>query len=268
MADYKLIPIAEINVPERLRAVEDDHARAIQASIAERGLLNPITVRATPAAKGGKYTLVAGAHRLRAVSLNGSSEIEAIVVVADKEEAVLIEVEENLFRNDLSALDRAIFVQTHREVWERKYGKIEPGRGNGAKLAQFLEGKPDAAFSDHVAEKLGLSKRAVYRSLSIAKNLHPDLRQSLRGTALAENQSTLLKLSKIEPANQRKAAIAFRETNDLKQTLQLIGQQPAPKKVDPQEEIFARLVGTWERASAATKARFLKHVDVADGEAA
>lgn len=174
MADYKLIPIAEINVPERLRAVEDDHARAIQASIAERGLLNPITVRATPAAKGGKYTLVAGAHRLRAVSLNGSSEIEAIVVVADKEEAVLIEVEENLFRNDLSALDRAIFVQTHREVWERKYGKIEPGRGNGAKLAQFLDGKPDAAFSDHVAEMrmaIILGDRLLPEVLKLADHL-------------------------------------------------------------------------------------------------
>ncbi|WP_246739699.1 ParB N-terminal domain-containing protein [Martelella sp. HB161492] len=50
MAATKTIPIAKIHVPERLRAVEDDQAAAISASIAEHGLLNPITVLATPAA--------------------------------------------------------------------------------------------------------------------------------------------------------------------------------------------------------------------------
>lgn len=45
MAEYKSIPIEKIFVPERLRAVEEDHALAIQASIVEHGLINPITVR-------------------------------------------------------------------------------------------------------------------------------------------------------------------------------------------------------------------------------
>ncbi|MHA7881752.1 ParB/RepB/Spo0J family partition protein [Nitratireductor rhodophyticola] len=272
MADYKLIPISEIIVPERLRAVEDDHALAIQASIVEHGLLNPITVRATPASKGGKYTLVAGAHRLRAIQLLDDAEIEAIIVSADKDEAVLIEVEENLFRNDLSALDRAIFVQTYRDTWERKHGKVQRGNPDlrkSANIAELIEDEAKAGFSTHVAERMGFSPRSVELLGQISRNLHPDVRHAVRGTPVADNQSALLKLAKLEPKLQRSAAVAFRETGDLKQALQLISSNPTPpKKADPQEEIFARLVGTWERASAATKARFIEHIGANDGDAA
>ncbi len=119
MAEFKRIAIADIVVTDRLRAVEEDHAQAIALSIAEHGLLNPITVRFTPNAKGGKFTLIAG-HRLRGVVLNGDIEIDALIVEADKTEAALQEITENLFRNELSAIDRAEFVKAYRELWEEK----------------------------------------------------------------------------------------------------------------------------------------------------
>ncbi|WP_273722012.1 chromosome partitioning protein, partial [Bartonella sp. ML71XJBT] len=46
---------------------------------------------------------------------------------ADKDNAALLEVAENLFRNELSVIDRALFVQTYRELWEKKYGEIKVG---------------------------------------------------------------------------------------------------------------------------------------------
>jgi len=131
MAEFRTIEIAEIVVPERIRPVDEEHAKVIAASIASEGLLNPITVRQTPNAKGGKYTLVAGAHRLRAVEMIGDDTIDAIIVKADKDAALLLEVAENLFRNELSVIDRALFVQTYRELWEAQHGEIKPG-GDGS----------------------------------------------------------------------------------------------------------------------------------------
>ncbi len=66
MATLKSIAISSILVGERARPVDEDHALALAASMADRGLINPITVRPTPAANGGRtpYTLVAGGHRL------------------------------------------------------------------------------------------------------------------------------------------------------------------------------------------------------------
>jgi ParB family chromosome partitioning protein len=49
MVELKLISISDIVVPERLRAVEEEHALAIARSIVEHGLINPITVRSTSA---------------------------------------------------------------------------------------------------------------------------------------------------------------------------------------------------------------------------
>ncbi len=259
MAEFKRIPISEIVIPERLRAVEEDHALAIAQSIVEHGLLNPITVRATPAAKGGNYMLVAGAHRLRAATLNGDPEIETMVVEADKAEAQLIEITENLFRNDLSVIDRAVFVQNYRDVWEQKYGKIEAGRpGNRANLSQLFRDEAEAGFSQHVADRLGFSKRSVERLNKIAQNLSPKLRAALRGTSAADNQSLLLKLAKEGPSKQAGIAKALENEPDLKKVLAW-AKEPAPALSDMDKQTIVRnqLDGIWEKADLATRQFFL-----------
>lgn len=252
------IAITDILVPERLRAVEEEHAIAIAQSIAAHGLINPITVRSTPAAKGGKYTLVAGAHRLRGTVLNGDNEIDAVIVEADRDEAQLVEISENLFRNELSVADRAVFVGAYREAWERRHGKIAVGRpGNRDNLAQFPQETAAAQFSEHVADRMGISARSVKRLSFLAQNLHPDVRAAIRGTAIADNQSTLLKLAKMEPAKQRQVAVAFRaEGPDLKKALAAV--EPPPPKVDKQQAAFDALVAAWARADEETKIRFVE----------
>lgn len=268
MAEFKRIPLKEIFVPERLRTVEEEHALAIAQSIVEHGLLNPVTVRRTPAKSKGAtpYTLIAGAHRLRATEMNDESEIEAIIVEADQAEAQLIEITENIFRNELSVMDRAIFVQTYREVWEQRYGKIESGRpGNRANLAQLFEDAPQGSFSQHAADRMGLSARAVKRLNQIATHLHADLRTAIRGTPTADNQSTLLNLAKMEPKKQRQVAIAFKAEGDLKKALALVAPAPAAQNQDEtakQGALLSRLVAAWKDADENTQAQFLAHIGV------
>lgn len=272
MAEYKLIPLSEIFVPERLRAVEEDHAIAIAQSIVEHGLINPITVRSTPAAKGGKYTLVAGAHRRRSYELNDEDEIPAIVVEADKDEAQLVEIVENLFRNDLSVMDRAIFVQSYRDVWEAKYGKIDrshnlkqskgqvgPSTGSRANLAQMLADEAESGgFSAHVAERMGVSVRAVKRLNQIAQNLTPKLREKLRGTDAADNQSLLLNLAKRGPTEQGKIAAAMASTPDVKQVIAALAPTKVePSKADKQEMVKIELLAAWKKADAVTRSLFV-----------
>ena len=270
MAEIKSIAIADIHVPPRLREVEEDHALAIQASIVEHGLLNPVTVRRTPAKRGTPYTLVAGAHRFRAIELLDDAEIDAVVVAADGDDAVLIEITENLFRNDLSVLDRAQFVATYREVWERKYGEINPKGGrpkNRVNLTQLLQDEAEAGFSRHVAARLGVSKESVKRLNKIAQYLRADTREAVRGTAVADNQAQLLRLAKMEPRTQAAAAAAFRQAGDIGQAFDAVNLRGKPSF---NQEIFDRLLSTWGRASAEVKADFLAHIGASiakeDGE--
>ncbi len=214
MAQFQKLALDVIVVPERIRPVDDEHAKALAQSMAREGLMNPITVRHTPNAKEGNYTLIVGAHRLRAAELLGYSDIDAVVVQADKDNAALLEVAENLFRNELSVIDRALFIQTYRELWEKKYGEIKVG-GDGSnqhtvKKEQLVQLAPIAqiegedgkgtvlSFAKHVADRIGFSQDVVKRLNRISKYLQPELRSILRGTALADKQAQLLKLAKME----------------------------------------------------------------------
>lgn len=270
MAISKPIALSDIFVPERLRTVDEDHALAIQASIVEHGLLNPVTVRQTPNGKHG-YSLVAGAHRYRAVELLDEAEIDAIVVKADANEAVLIEIEENLFRNDLSVMDRAVFVQTYRDVWEKTRGEIKRGNpqlSNSAKLAQLgnspvdlIAQEAENGFSEACADRLGVSRRAIYRLNTIAQNLPREVRQAISGTPIADNQSQLLKLAKLDPDKRAKAHVAIRESNgDFRAAIDLL--EPPAKKPDPELQILSRLIDSWERAKPATRKKFLAHAEL------
>lgn len=264
MSEYKEISISDIVIPERLRAVDEDHALAISASIVEHGLLNPVTVYKTPNGKA-KFTLIAGAHRIRAMELCDDTKIDAAIINVDKDEAVLLEVCENLIRHDLSALDRAIFVQTYREVWETKYGKIKRGgdqRGNlHLCLVDTLQDEASRGFATVCAERLGVSKDAIKRSTRIAQNLIPAVRKSVQGTEIANNQTQLLKLSSLEPDEQKKAATAIVKTNgDFKQSMDLL-KGLCDVKPDPQQVLFDRLIDTWSRAGEETKKKFAEFLN-------
>lgn len=271
MAVSKSIPLADILVPERLRTVDEDHALAIQASIVEHGLLNPVTVRQTPNGQQG-YCLVAGAHRFRAIELLDEEEIDAIVVKASADEAVLIEISENLFRNDLSVIDRAVFVETYRDVWEKTRGEIKRGgdRRNGSKdqveplissPIDLIAQEAENGFSKTCADRLGVSVPSIKRLNLIARNLPRELRQQISGTPIADNQSQLLKLAKLEPSKRAKAHIAIRESNgDFKAAMDLI--EPPAKKPDPEMQVLSRLIDSWERAKPATRKKFMAHAQL------
>ena len=269
MAEVKSIPIAQIHVPPRLREVEEDHAKAIALSIEAHGLINPITVRYAPAKGKGTtpYVLVAGAHRLKAIEINGGTEIEAAIIDADQAEAQLVEITENLFRNELSALDRAIFVASYRDLWEQVHGKIKSGpKGirdkrvpNSRSPVDEIEQTTGATFTEHLAARLGVHPKAVKRLGQIAKSLSPAVRAAVRGTDAADNQSLLLSIAKRPPAEQQ-AIVSTMQARQLDLPTVLKQIRPAPAKVDAQTAALEQLLSAWKRADAATRAKFLAHI--------
>lgn len=263
MAEYSRIKISGIHVGERTRPVDEDHAQAIAASICERGLINPITVRKTPAMNKGAtpYTLVAGGHRLRAGVILGWEEIDVIIVAADQVEAQLIEISENLYRNELSKLDRAIFVQKFREMWEEKNGRINPSggrpvgkQGNDYPVI-FASGRQ---LSETVSRRLGFSTETYKIVNRIGQNLHPGLRAALRGTPAADDQSLLLKLAKKGPTEQAAIANALQKEPDIRKVLSWSKPPKAkPDEAAIQAALLVTLQNAWKDADDETRERFL-----------
>jgi len=264
MATFKTIPLSSIHIGERARPVDEDHALAIAASMAERGLINPITVRSTPATNKGKtpYTLVAGGHRHRGAELNQWSEIDALVVEADAAEAQLIELSENLFRNELSALDRGLFVVKFREIFEEKHGKIQRGGDQKSKdhdgPSIFAPGKQ---LSERVQERLGIGLTTYKRATQIGLKLHPALRQAVRGTEAENDQKLLLKLASMPDSEQAAIAGAMKVEPNVYNAISIM--KPEPPKVDPDKAALARLISAWDGASPEVRAQFRVHMDAA-----
>lgn len=75
-------------------------------SIAQNGLLCPITVRKDPTG-GGRYFLIAGERRLLACRRLGYEEIPAIVSDAPEGSAAVLTLIENLHRQDLNCFEEA-----------------------------------------------------------------------------------------------------------------------------------------------------------------
>lgn len=263
MATYKTVPIASIFVGERARPIDEDHAAAIAASMMDRGLINPITVRSTPAANGGKtpLTLVAGGHRLRGAELNGWEEIDVIVVSADAVEAQLIELSENIYRNELNQLDRALFVLKFREIYEEKFGKIARGGDRKSKSNDCtLIFTPGRELSEQVQERLGFGRATYFNVTKIGQKLTPALRAAVRGTPAENDQKELLKLAKLPADDQARVAAGLREGADLKTIWGWLKPKAAPDASTLQDEIFRKMVALVEKADDDTLARIVEHI--------
>lgn len=90
------------------REFEPQALQELADSIATSGLLQPVVVRARPGdGSGGRYELIAGERRWRAVQRLGWPTIPAVVKEVDDQALLTLALIENLQRDDLSPIDEA-----------------------------------------------------------------------------------------------------------------------------------------------------------------
>ena len=83
---------------------DEEALQELAGSIAEHGLLQPITVRPLD---GGYYQIVAGERRWRAARLAGLGEVPVRIIDADDRTAQELALVENLQREDLNPMEEA-----------------------------------------------------------------------------------------------------------------------------------------------------------------
>ena len=85
---------------------DDGELDELAASIKERGIIQPVVVRAIPGVADA-YEIIAGERRWRAAQRAGLHEIPVTIVEAGDREALEIAIVENVQRADLNALEEA-----------------------------------------------------------------------------------------------------------------------------------------------------------------
>lgn len=261
------VPLAEIYDGNRLREIEPAWAEAMAASMAQGARLPPVVLRRPDVREGiaQPYALVAGDHRLEAHRLLGRAAIRAEISPYDALQARLAEVQENLVRHDLNALDRALFIAEHKRVWELL--NPEAGRGGdrrspkarGQTKGQGLHFGP-RRFTDAMAETCGLGARTVKYALALSQALSPEAIRILRGSEITRNASELQRLGS-EPAERqvRLAKLLVDGSADSVAKARIAAGDAPSGEDDPQEVLFRRIVSNWQRLDAKGRKRFLKH---------
>ncbi len=137
--------------------------RELSDSIAQHGVLNPLTVRR----RGGHYELVAGERRLRASCLAGLREVPCIVIDVNMEESSLLALVENIQRRDLDFVEEAegiyqlirLFGMSQEEA-ARRLGKSQPSIANKLRLLKLPPDVLDTLRDEGLTERHG---RALLR---------------------------------------------------------------------------------------------------------
>ena len=92
------------NPKQPRRRFDEEALQALAGSLGERGVLQPVLVRAKP---GGTYELVAGERRWRAAQLAGLEKIPALVRPHGDAESLELALIENMAREDLNPVEEA-----------------------------------------------------------------------------------------------------------------------------------------------------------------
>src|SRR6476469_8255982 len=99
-----MIPLSMIEPNEEQPRTTLGNIEELAASIREKGVLEPILVRAIGP---NRYQIISGERRYRAASMAGLDEIPAIELDVDDKEQLEIALIENIQRKDLTAFEEA-----------------------------------------------------------------------------------------------------------------------------------------------------------------
>ncbi len=124
MSELKKVKLSEIddfnNHP--FKVIKDNSFYELVDSIKENGLLTPLIVRRK---ESGKYELISGHRRKLALEVLGILESEVEIRDLDNDEAIILMVDSNLYRNNILPSEKAFAYKMKLEAIKHQ-GKKKP----------------------------------------------------------------------------------------------------------------------------------------------
>lgn len=128
--EVRKLPLSVIvpNPMQPRRVFTDAELEDLTSSIRENGLLQPLVVRPAPQSPG-RFELVAGERRFRALTKLAWDEVPVLVRDADDETLLVLALVENLQREALNPLEEAEGYQSLADRFEMKHADIAKAVG-------------------------------------------------------------------------------------------------------------------------------------------
>ena len=202
---YQLLPIHKVepNPDQPRQDFDEEELSQLAASIAEHGIIQPLTVRSL--GSSGYYQIIAGERRWRAARIAGLSEVPAVIIDADDKKTMVLALIENLQRQDLNPVEEALGYQRLME---------------------------DFAFTqEEAASKVGKSRPAVANALRLL-GLTPEVLEMVRSGKLSAGHARavlVLKTPKAQIDAAQKIAALGLSVRQAELMCKNLGKEPAPQ---------------------------------------
>lgn len=209
ISEVHLIPLANIRVSKQVRTEFNEESIAeLAADIEERGLRQPVEV--TPIGDE-LYELTIGERRFRAIQKLGHKAIPAIITKTADEDRLMVQLAENIQREDLSLKDTIAAVRMLYDMLKKADAVALAVKKSKAWVSKHLA----ASFVDYCwhskqllmdgfedLEKLGIVNQAFKRfGSSDAEHISNAVRQG----CTREEARKLLKAAENDNADKKKA---------------------------------------------------------------
>lgn len=178
------IPTIKIrpNKTQPRKIFDDEQLRDLANSIAENGILQPLTVRRV---SQSEYEIIAGERRLRASVMAGYSKVPCIIVKCNDRESAMLALVENLQRCDLGIFEEARGISRlirrygiTQEQAAKKLGKSQSTIANKLRLLNLTFDEQDWIVQAGLSER---HARALLRIFDV------DLRREALSKIIAQN---------------------------------------------------------------------------------
>ena len=143
----------------------DDEMEMLIESIKEHGILSPIIARPL---ENDEYEIISGHRRLFASKRAGLTEVPALIVEMDRDNAAIALVDSNLHRNNISPSEKAFAYKLKMEAMSRQGYRTDLTSG------QLVPKSDDNRTSAEIGEAYGESYKTVQRYIRLTY-LHPKL---------------------------------------------------------------------------------------------
>ena len=201
---YQILPIHKVEPnPEQPRQdFDEEELSALASSIAEHGIVQPLTVRCL--GTSGYYQIIAGERRWRAARMAGLTEVPAVIMEADDKKTMVLALIENLQRQDLNPVEEAL-------GYQRLMGEF-------------------GLTQEEAASKVGKSRPAVANALRLL-GLAPEVLEMVRSGKLSAGHARAVLVLKTEKAQldaaQKIAALGL-SVRQAELMCKNLGKEPAP----------------------------------------
>lgn len=231
--EIRSLPLHRIepNPLQPRREFDPEALQTLADSIAEHGLIQPLTVRE---AANGYYQIIAGERRWRAARMANLDEVPVMIIEADDRTVMELALVENLQREDLNPMEEAAGFQTLMD----EYGLTQ----------------------ETIAERVGRSRSAVANSLRLL-SLSDELADLVRSGTLSAGHARALLSLKDEKLRRQAAQRIMALQLSVRQAETLCRNLGKPKQKPVEQPLTVDYIAECEKSLSRHLGRKVKIVN-------